>query len=1023
MSGLLRRPRLRTWLLLSAGLWLMLRQVDGVLAELQLAGYGGYGVADLGPLSPAGLPAQVKALLTVWQANHALAHAAFYVYTAIDTIFIALYAGLLHALLRRVGASPRANGWLIAAVVADLLENALRVAIVAAGSHAPVLVYTAWLATSAKSLALLAVLLLVAHALYARRVEIRGGGTLEALWRVRIPLVLLGPFGLLLIFDPTGQSPDTFRRWFDDGGRFVTSLLWTVGGTALLSAVAWTTVRRTVLGASAVAARPPQAARWALAAVALSAIAFGLGWTNLLGFVVVIVLVFGLGVLARALGLGDDYLPLAHELLGLPTGSSAPDGVARLDALAGAPDGELLPAIQRVARAIGAWPLLALLLALVSAWTAPPLVLLALEHDAATAIPCAIGAVVSLLLTPVVAFELPRVVRRLDDRGPPRPDPPRVLGVVARLWPQGLELRHVVVFVACLGGCAAAVAWPLTVPPAVGVVGMLSVGIGALVAGLGEAQRYGERHKASSGLRMLGFDGLPVVGLLALAFGVASVLDDGSYHGVARTAAVPPAQAGTPLSTAFSGWLARNCARDDDVARAIPMVFVASQGGGIRSAYWTAAVLTTLLGAPAASASDPACPSATAYDRLFALNGVSGGSLGVSSYAGNANVVRPADPATPWYRTAWGTTDLASVPTTWGLLAQRRRVGRTRSRAALRGGMGAPGRDDARGLLRVPIERAAAHPLLDAGRVGLSDERVARAADRRADPWATRRLRGAARPSGGELRGRRAGERSTRGRATDVRRPGLPLHWWLVAALHGGAHVGALSVRLAVGAAHALWPRRGSDGRRRRRLCREHRRPGDPRPLGAPGAGGRRAQRRGRGAHRPGVRRCRQPLRDGRQGRACCPHAAAPRAAAHLGAPGQARRPRRRAARRRGVLGRPSRARGAVVRAGQRAWQALRPHRAARRPRHPGAARLDVVEHGDGRPRPPARRRLRRRDPGRGAARRAARRGAAVSGRRAVAAGASERPARRRSGPRRRGLRGAPASPSLRPRAASTARG
>src|SRR5213082_2932384 len=74
-------PRLRTWLLLSGGLWLMLRQVDGVLVELQRGGYGGYGVNDLGPLSPAGLVAQVKALLAVWQANDALANAAFYTFT------------------------------------------------------------------------------------------------------------------------------------------------------------------------------------------------------------------------------------------------------------------------------------------------------------------------------------------------------------------------------------------------------------------------------------------------------------------------------------------------------------------------------------------------------------------------------------------------------------------------------------------------------------------------------------------------------------------------------------------------------------------------------------------------------------------------------------------------------------------------------------------------------------------------------------------------------------------------------
>jgi hypothetical protein len=683
-SGLVRafrRPRLRTWLLLAIGLWLMLRQVDGVLRELRFQGFGGYVVGDLGPLSPAGLVAQVQALLSVWKANHPLAHAAFATYSVLDTVFIVVYAGLLYSLIRRVGAPTRANDWLIATVVADVAENLLRVVIVVVDSHDPllVLVYGAWLATSVKWLALATVLVLV---LYASREAARAGPSgatgrmLWGVWRLRIPFVLLGAFGMFLIFDPSGQSPDIFRRWFDSGGRFVSALLWTVGATVLLAAVTWTTVRRVVIAGYDVAERGPHIGRWLAAAAVALAVALVNHWENLLSLPIVIVLVIALDAFARKLRVGEGRRPIAHELMQLPARRArieTPDSADELSAderlalLAARPAPHLLPEIQGIARLISVWPLLALLLALVSAWTTPPLVLLAAGEDAGRPIACAIGALVALALSAWLASSLPRRLQVLDARGPPQRSTLRLAGVTIA-WPHQLELRHVAAVGACLALCAAAIIAPLRVPPTVGVVGILSVGFGLLIAGLGEAQRYGETHPAPIGLRMAGFDGLPVIALLALAFPIASALDNGDYHDVARTHAGVPPRAGAPLSAAFDGWVARNCANRGTSKRTIPMVFVASWGGGIRATYWTTSVLTTLLDERGASAGDRLCPRATAYDRLFALNGASGGSLGISSYAGRAGVARPPDAGKPWYREAWGATDLASVPTIWGLL-------------------------------------------------------------------------------------------------------------------------------------------------------------------------------------------------------------------------------------------------------------------------------------------------------------------------------------------------------------------
>ena len=685
-SGLVRafrRPRLRTWLLLAIGLWLMLRQVDGVLRELRYEGFGGYVVGDLGPLSPTGLVAQVKALLSVWEANRQLAHAAFATHTVLDVVFIVVYAGLLQALIRRVGAPPRANDWLIATVVADVTENLLRVAIVVVDRPNALLMHAAWLATSVKWLSLAGVVVLVA---YAARAAVRAGPSgatgrmLWAVWRLRIPFALLGAFGMFLIFDPSGQSPDIFRRWFDDGGRFISGLLWTVGATVLLAAATWTTVRRVVIADYDVAEHGPHAGRWMLAAVAALVIALVNQWENLLSLPIVIFLVIALDAFARKLRVGSDKRRAAREAIALPARTAriaTPDSAAALSAderlarLAARPAPHLLPEIQGMARLISVWPLLALLLALVSAWTAPPLVLLAAGDGHWRPIACAIAAPVALALCAWLASSLPRRLQALDERGPPQRSTLRLAGVTIA-WPRHLELRHVAATGGCVALCAAAIIAPLRVPPTVGVVGILSVGVGVLIAILGEAQRYGETHPAPVGLRMAGFDGLPVIGLLALAFPIASALNNGDYHNVARTPTAVPAQAGTPLSDALEGWVARNCAnarrRDGTSERTIPMVFVASWGGGIRATYWTTSVLTTLLDEDGASAGDPLCPRATAYDRVFAMNGASGGSLGISSYAGHAGVTRPADRGTPWYRQAWGVTDLASVPTIWGLL-------------------------------------------------------------------------------------------------------------------------------------------------------------------------------------------------------------------------------------------------------------------------------------------------------------------------------------------------------------------
>lgn len=80
----------------------------------------------------------------------------------------------------------------------------------------------------------------------------------------------------------------------------------------------------------------------------------------------------------------------------------------------------------------------------------------------------------------------------------------------------------------------------------------------------------------------------------------------------------PPTQ---DVAAALDAWVA---ARKDE-GPLLPLFIVATEGGGIRAAYWTAAVLARL---------DDLSPEGARFGRhVFAISGVSGGSLGAAAFA------------------------------------------------------------------------------------------------------------------------------------------------------------------------------------------------------------------------------------------------------------------------------------------------------------------------------------------------------------------------------------------------------
>jgi hypothetical protein len=157
----------------------------------------------------------------------------------------------------------------------------------------------------------------------------------------------------------------------------------------------------------------------------------------------------------------------------------------------------------------------------------------------------------------------------------------------------------------------------------VGVV-MLGFSMAALVAGL--LAWVGREGPAWAATQQLGFGpNTPWLMLLIVTWGMASVLNtEGVYHDVRLAAPEEPRYA--DLSEALDAWLAaqKDCPTAEDGV--IPLVLAAAPGGGIRAAYWTAAALDKVFASEAS-------PSDCAARRLFAVSGVSGGSVGATIWS------------------------------------------------------------------------------------------------------------------------------------------------------------------------------------------------------------------------------------------------------------------------------------------------------------------------------------------------------------------------------------------------------
>ena len=244
----------------------------------------------------------------------------------------------------------------------------------------------------------------------------------------------------------------------------------------------------------------------------------------------------------------------------------------------------------------------------------------------------------------------------------------------------GIEIVLVTI---CAVVYALAIRDPWRFGPDLGVAAIVASFLTALVLVFGTVGYLMESRKIPAALDFVGFRRLPVIfGLVAIGF-LSHTFAPRGYHDLATQSATLPADAQETVQSAFHRWLTTNAGDAAATASppadrpAVPMVFVAAAGGGIKAAAFTSAALdclfvgTTETAASTGSAAAPAapqhpCSSADAWDRLFAASGASGGSVGIASVLAERNEGVVAD---DWIAERLG-RDLLSPELAWQLFVE-----------------------------------------------------------------------------------------------------------------------------------------------------------------------------------------------------------------------------------------------------------------------------------------------------------------------------------------------------------------
>ncbi len=180
---------------------------------------------------------------------------------------------------------------------------------------------------------------------------------------------------------------------------------------------------------------------------------------------------------------------------------------------------------------------------------------------------------------------------------------------------------------------------PIPMGQAVGALALLLAFSGVLLMILVAIVFAVRNLRPSAPLAVLRLRRVPVLTFIVVWMLVTSIVQGTDhYHDVRLMAATTTKPRPVTPSEAVSEWLAEHggaAAANPASGRApVSMVFVATYGGGIRSAYWTNLVLDCLF-APAAepAAAAPSCSGQKLDESsVFAESGVSGGAVGIAMH-------------------------------------------------------------------------------------------------------------------------------------------------------------------------------------------------------------------------------------------------------------------------------------------------------------------------------------------------------------------------------------------------------
>jgi hypothetical protein len=177
---------------------------------------------------------------------------------------------------------------------------------------------------------------------------------------------------------------------------------------------------------------------------------------------------------------------------------------------------------------------------------------------------------------------------------------------------------------------------------------------------------------------MFRVDRMPVLALLIIWALLASFETPG-YHDIRRLdpESGGPTKNGLDIEDAWKDYATTNggtSATDGATGRAAqPVFFVAASGGGVRAAYWTALVLDCLFETvPVIPSCESDAPTSKPHP-VFLASGISGGSLGITTYSAYISERSKADSPEGWVNQLLD-HDFLSPSLTWQLFIEAPRT-------------------------------------------------------------------------------------------------------------------------------------------------------------------------------------------------------------------------------------------------------------------------------------------------------------------------------------------------------------